>query len=224
MKSIVILLFIVAVAILGVRLGIACSNVEKLGLEVFELEVALETCKGERNEKAEVLAQCQEEGEDLKAKLACYLPPSLAVEKTVRRGDYGPWGDMTRAAPGDTIQFRVVITGVGKNVYLSDVLPLGFGEVKSLRVDGELQEGNLSQLYLFDVVGEIEITYIAQLSWSLGEVSLVNQVIVWADCLEEQTSEATVEVKPRPPSSPSGGSSRPKYDNDKEGGPGPEAP
>ena len=176
----------------------------------------------ERDNEAEALSQCQGEAEFLKGKLDCYLPPELTIEKLVRRGQYASWLEMTRAAPGDTIQFRVVIRGAAKNVYLRDILPIGFGEVSNLRVDGEpVHDGDISELFLSNIVGESEITYESRLSHSLGEVTLVNQVVVWADCLEEQSSQVTVEVKPRPVSPPSQPSKPPK-DDEKSGGPGPD--
>jgi len=210
------------VVVLGVRLGIACSSIETLELQ---LQSTLEVAEQEKADFEKEISFQEGEVARLELLLACHVPPELAIEKLVRRGEHAPWLDTTRAAPGDLVQFRVVLRGAARNVYLRDILPIGFGEIGNLRVDGELIQGDISQLYLSNIVGEIEITYTAQLSWSLGEVTLTNQVSVWADCLEEQLSQATVEVKPRPASAPSSGSSgRPRYDNNKSGGPGPEAP
>lgn len=214
-----LVLLAAAVIALGLSLWFTCCDLKTAQEEVVTLQAVLQTTEQERDSKAQDLSRCQERVENLEAKLDCYLPPELEIEKLVRRGDFGPWLDTTRAAPGDTIQFRIIIRGAAKNAWLEDILPLGFGEIRNLRINGESHGGDVSQLYLFNILGEIEITYTSQLSHSLGEVALVNRAMVWADCVQAESAEATVEVKPRPPTPPSSGGRRPPSDSCDGGGP-----
>lgn len=213
------ILLAAAVIALGLSLWFTCCDLKTAQEEVVTLRAVLQATEEERDEKAESLTQCREQVEFLKEKLDCYLPPELAIEKLVRRGDFGPWLDTTRAAPGDTIQFRIIIRGAAKNAWLEDILPLGFGEIRNLRIGGESHSGDVSQLYLSNILGEIEITYTSQLSHSLGEVTLTNRAMVWADCVQAESAQATVEVKPRPPAPPPSGRSRPPSDSCDAGGP-----
>jgi len=226
MKSLIILLILVVVVVLGVRLGFSCSSVQELELEVSGLEADLKTAEDERDDMARDLVDLQAEKKLLEERLTCCIMPELTVEKWVRTGSSGQWKDTVQARPGDLVQFRIVIQGVARNVRLKDILPSAI-TATYVSVDGKPITGeDIYDLYLGTVYGQCEVLINGRIDTKAGETTLVNVVTIWADCIEEQVSQATIEVKPRPSPTPS--CCRPKPppppDTCPPGEPGPKPP
>ena len=224
-KTKILLLFLVlltaVVVFLGLNLRDACDNVRRLEQDVSRSEAALKTVKKEKTDLEEQLVQrgtrvLQLERE-IEALLDCAIFPELSVEKWTRIGA-GQWQTSVRARPGDSVQFRILIRGVAKNVRLREFLPSEIS-VTYVTVDGKRVTGDISDLTFREIYGQTEIIISGRVDPRLGEKTLVNRVVVWADCVEELSAEVTIEVKPRPVPPSSCCKPAPPKDKCDEGGP-----
>ena len=202
--------------------------------------VSIQEVKQSQEESARLYAQFQEETtrreerdvqlsgelEELRAGLSRL--PELTIERGVRVTGLD-WTDRLEAKTGQSLEFMVKISsnGTAHNVWVQAEL-LGLLIYKGgLKVDGVDFFGDITKGINIGTVTDCQpriVTWQAQVAtasmFPVGTNTLVVPISIWADCLEADLGEVTIVVERKAPASSGGSStSRPRYDNNKPGGP-----
>ena len=157
--------------------------------------------------------------------------PKLTVQRKIRFPS-GEWSDELEAKTGQSLEFSVTISADSDahNVWVRSDLPQLLFYRGNLKVDGVSFYGDITEGVNIGTVTSCEtriVTFdVATATASMfpvGKTSLTAAIDVWADCAVLDSGEITIVVERKAPAPSGGGStSRPRYDNNKPGGPGPD--